>query len=231
MRLSVLFVELLHVAASLTEGRLRRARRLRCGAALAALIDAARGVPWTRYHHQTCATFVTQSSLGTRRARAARSGVPGVCALKSGAHGVSPQNTETVKFNQKQNDGIFEHEDLSALTVIRGEDAVQWTVLLPAQESLLAGDAQQLRLDPRSAIRETTKMCFQVPLQRRCGATQPTSCPSAKSAPGSLRKKTQQPWRRGVSRTGPIVRKNLVWIRHGPAMPACAPVSVCLRQV
>ena len=83
-----------------------------------------------------------------------------------------PQNKETVTFNQKQNDGIFKHEDLSTLTVIRGEDAVQWTVLLPAQESLLAGDAQQLRLDPRPAIRETTKMCFhafQVPLQRRGG--------------------------------------------------------------
>ena len=57
------------------------------------------------------------------------------------------------------------------LTVFGGEDTMQWTTLLPAQERLLAGDAQ-LRLDPRLAIRETTKLCFhavQVPLQRRGG--------------------------------------------------------------
>ena len=58
------------------------------------------------------------------------------------------------------------------LTVFSGEYAMQQTALLPAQERLLAGDAQQLRLDPRPAIRETTKLCFhafQVPLQRRGG--------------------------------------------------------------
>ena len=46
------------------------------------------------------------------------------------------------------------------LTVISGEDAMQQTALLPAQECLLAGDAQQLRLDPRPAIRETTMLCI-----------------------------------------------------------------------
>ena len=58
------------------------------------------------------------------------------------------------------------------LTVFSSKDALQWTALLPGQERLLAGDAQQLRLDPRPAIRETTKLCFhafQVPLQRRGG--------------------------------------------------------------
>ena len=52
------------------------------------------------------------------------------------------------------------------LTVPNGEDAMQKTALLPAQERLL--NAKQLRLDPRPAIRETTKLCFhafQVPLQ------------------------------------------------------------------
>ena len=58
------------------------------------------------------------------------------------------------------------------LTVFSGEDAMQKTALRPAQERLLAGDAEQPRLDPGLAIRETTKLCFhafQVPLQRRGG--------------------------------------------------------------
>ena len=58
------------------------------------------------------------------------------------------------------------------LTVPSGEDAMQKTALLPAQERLLAGDAEELRLDPRPAIRETTLLClhaFQVPLQSRGG--------------------------------------------------------------
>ena len=58
------------------------------------------------------------------------------------------------------------------LIVPSGEDATQWTALLPAQERLLAGDALQLLLHPRPTIRETTKLCFhafQVPLQRRGG--------------------------------------------------------------
>ena len=54
------------------------------------------------------------------------------------------------------------------LTVCSGEDAMQQTALLPAEERLLAGDAQ-LRLDPRPVIRQTMELCFhafQVPLQR-----------------------------------------------------------------
>ena len=51
-------------------------------------------------------------------------------------------------------------ECVGILTVFSGEDAMQQTALRPAQERLLAGDAQQPRLNPRPAIRETTKLCF-----------------------------------------------------------------------
>ena len=47
---------------------------------------------------------------------------------------------------------------------------MQYTALLLAQERLLAGDAQQFRLNTRPAIRETGKLrfhAFQVPFQRR----------------------------------------------------------------
>ena len=54
------------------------------------------------------------------------------------------------------------------LTVFSGEDAMQWTALLPAQERLLAGDAQ-LRLNPRLAIRETT-CCASTPSSSRFNA-------------------------------------------------------------
>ena len=81
--------------------------------------------------------------------------------------------------NQKQDKRISKHKDLSALgrrqlppqgctaihrvgilTVFSGEDTVQLTALLPAQERLLAGVAQQFRLNPRQAIRETAKLRF-----------------------------------------------------------------------
>ena len=58
------------------------------------------------------------------------------------------------------------------LTVFSGEDTMQQTALLFAQERLLAGDVQQFRLKSRPEIRETTKLRFhavQVQLQRRGG--------------------------------------------------------------
>ena len=86
---------------------------------------------------------------------------------------------------------------------------MQYTALLPAQERLLAGDAQQLRRpspgDPRD--HEVVLPRLPGPASTPRWATQPTPCPTAKSALGSRRKKTQQPWRRRVSRTGPRVSK------------------------
>ena len=91
-RLSVLFAELLHVAASLTERRLRCARRLRCGPARRPHrrlprcahrrwnpmfdVDVA-PPPHTRHIRHP-------KSPGTQRARAARPGVTGACAFTSG---------------------------------------------------------------------------------------------------------------------------------------------------
>ena len=57
-------------------------------------------------------------------------------------------------------------DHVGTLTVFGGENATQWTALLPAQERLLTGGAQQLRLDPRP---ELCFYAFQVPLQRRPG--------------------------------------------------------------
>ena len=95
------------------------------------------------------------------------------------------------------------------LTVFSGEDAMHQTALLPALERLLAGDAQ-LRLD----LSPGDPRYHEVVLPRLPGrastlrwATQPTPCPTAKSAPGNRRKKTQQLWRRGVSKTAPRVSK------------------------
>ena len=56
------------------------------------------------------------------------------------------------------------------LTVFSSEDTLQQTALLPAQERLLAGDAQQFRLNPRPAIRENAKLrfhAFQVSFENR----------------------------------------------------------------
>ena len=89
MRLSVLFAELLHVAASVTERCLRRARRLRCGRdrrphrrrpkCASRQWDSIFDVdmvppPHTRHPRQP----------GSQRARAARSGVLGACVFTSG---------------------------------------------------------------------------------------------------------------------------------------------------
>ena len=82
--------------------------------------------------------------------------------------------------------------------------------MLPAQERLLAGDAHQLRLDPRLPIRETTKLCFhafQVPLQRCGGRRNRLRVRLRSRLTRSRRKKTQQLWRRRVSRSGPRVSK------------------------
>ena len=86
-------------------------------------------------------------------------------------------------------------------TVSSGEDAMQWTAL-PAQERLLAGEAQQLLLNPRPAIRETTKLCFlafRVPLQRR-GGRRNRLRPTVKSAPAQRRSSHGDGGRQGLDR-------------------------------
>ena len=71
---------------------------------------------------------------------------------------------------------------MGILTLSSGEDAMHWTAVLPAQERLLAGDGQQLRLDPRP---EVVLPRLPGPASTPRWATQATPCPTAKSAPGA----------------------------------------------
>ena len=271
-RLSVLFAEHLHVAASLTERRLRRARRcsLRprsppsstppevCLETMGFDFRRGHGTTTTHAPHSSPkAAWVTTSTrcqvgrswrfrLHERRL-AWRS--PG---KKSGAHGVTSKNKETIKFVSPTRNKMMGSRNMKTcrrraggnfhltaaldrvgiLTVTSGEDATQWTALRPAQERLLAGDAEQLRLDPHPAIRETTKLCFhafQVPLQRRGGRRNRllVRLRSRHPGAGARRRCSHGDGRcRGLGREW---AKRLVWMRHGIAVPVSVAVSVCPR--
>ena len=157
---------------------------------------------WTWHHHHTRATFVTQGSLGHDEHALPGRAFLAPAPSQAATHLVITRKEirctrchaqmKTIKFVNPTRNEIMDSRNMKTCrrwakgnfhltaaldrveipTVFSGEDATQWTALLVAQERLLAGDAQQLRLDPRPAIHESTKLCFhafQVPLQRRGG--------------------------------------------------------------
>ena len=163
-----------------------------------------------------------------------------------------PKNKETIKFVNPTRNKIMGSQNMmtcrrraggnlhlraapdrvAILTVFSGEDAMQWTALLPAQERLFASDAPEFRLDPRPAIRETTKLCFhafQVPLQRRGGRRNRLRVRPRSRHPGADARRRSSHGHGGCRDWPESEQKTLVWIPHGIAVPMFVAVSVCPR--
>ena len=66
---------------------------------------------------------------------------------------IGPRNTKTCQRRAGGNLHLKAAIDrVGILTVFSGEDTMQWTVLLPAQERLLANDPQQFRSSSPSTL-------------------------------------------------------------------------------